>query len=126
MSRFSRGLTVASAALLASPARLALLAAGGEELPPVDSVGGPSRAMSREESLRWLAGRDLFSREFQDGEGLGAPGFNAQSCAFCHKEPALGGAGGPEVDVLTMRGESPYDPGTVAGNQLERMQTFRK
>jgi len=126
MRRFARGFVVASAVLCAAPSLRALSAVGGEELPAVGSAGGPSRALSAGEAERWLAGRESFSREHDAREGLGAPGFNAQSCAFCHKEPALGGAGGPEVDVLSLRGRNHYDPGEVAGNQLERMHEVRK
>ena len=34
----------------------------------------------------WLANRDLFERSWTEEQGLGAPAFNAQSCAACHKD----------------------------------------
>ena len=73
-------------------------------VPEVGSPGGPRRAMVPEERTRWLAGRRLFARAFSAREGLG-PTFNAVSCGKCHVDPALGGAGGIEVNVRVGKGK---------------------
>jgi len=52
-------------------------------------------------------GQDLFAREWTPAEGLG-PRFNARSCAACHHQGGIGGAGGPEADVELLPG-----PGVV-------------
>ena len=67
-----------------------------EDVPPVGSEGGPTRVLSSDEAKIWLAGRDLFERTWVESDGLGAPSFNAESCAHCHNAPTTGGAGSNE------------------------------
>jgi CxxC motif-containing protein (DUF1111 family) len=63
------------------------------------TAGAPSRALAGVERERWLAGRATFARERTPRDGLG-PAFNATSCAACHRDPAVGGAGGLEFNVV--------------------------
>src|SRR5690349_5347693 len=62
------------------------------------------------------AGKVLFTHAWKpndplcpDGDGLG-PVYNATSCAACHRQGGLGGAGGEEHNVTTFVIE-PSDPG---------------
>jgi len=80
----------------------------GSNLAPVGSVGGPSRALSEEEATAWLAGRELFERSWTEQQGLGAPSFNAQSCAACHKDPVVGGASGNQLNVIGIHRQPGY------------------
>lgn len=102
----SRCATLIGLALLVS------LASGSvpAELPAVGKAGAPPRTLNAQESTAWLAGRRLFDRRWTEDHGLGAPGFNAESCASCHNAPALGGAGANEHNVIRFRGDSGYDP----------------
>lgn len=126
MKRRIEGLSALAVALCASPSSFAPSARQDDPLPAVGTAGGPARPLSWREANRWRAGREQFTREHQERNGLGAPGFNAQSCAFCHKEPVVGGAGGPEVDVLTPRGTDGYAPRRGTGNQLAPMHERRR
>jgi len=67
--------------------------------PEVGSPGGPSHALSPAEQEMWRRGRARFDRPFHKEEGLGNPELNADSCRACHQDPALGGAGGLELNV---------------------------
>jgi hypothetical protein len=66
---------------------------------PVGSAGGPDRELTPEEALSWRRGFQLFDRPTAIHQGLG-PTFNADSCRGCHIDPAVGGAGGLDLDVL--------------------------
>jgi len=69
------------------------------EDPGVGEPGGPERLLSPEDSARFQRGRALFDRDFHRSSGLGAPEMNADSCKACHRDPAIGGAGGLELNV---------------------------
>lgn len=81
------------------------LTAGGSRLglappiPAVGEIGGPGRVLDAMEMEQWLRGREVFDRDFHQATGLGAPGFNADSCRACHGDPVLGGSGGLELNV---------------------------
>lgn len=77
-----------------------VLAEAGLDGPAVGDEGGPYRQLSESERVRWKNGRSLFDRTMVEADGLGADGFNADSCRACHQQPVLGGAGGSDVDVL--------------------------
>jgi CxxC motif-containing protein (DUF1111 family) len=66
----------------------------------VGTLGGPTTELSAEEEAAFLAGRDLFDRDFAFSEGVGAPGFNGDSCRACHFEPVVGGSGPLGVNVM--------------------------
>jgi CxxC motif-containing protein (DUF1111 family) len=44
-------------------------------------------------------GREQFRRAFHLADGLGAPEMNGDTCAGCHRDPVVGGAGPLEVNV---------------------------
>ncbi len=93
------------AATLALSLSLPFLASSAEGQEPLGlavegSLGGPSRVLTIQEWSAWLHGRELFEREWTAPTGLGTPGFNAESCATCHRDPATGGAGGEDFDVV--------------------------
>jgi CxxC motif-containing protein (DUF1111 family) len=89
--------TAALSFLLLAPTAGALAVQGS--LPPVNTPGGPSRPLNDVEAAQWLAGRALFDLPFHKSRGLGAPEMNADSCRGCHQDPAIGGAGGLELNV---------------------------
>lgn len=70
-----------------------------DPLPAIGSPGGPDRVLSAQEEIAWRRGRDVFTRGVSVHKGLG-PFFNGDSCRACHLDPAVGGAGGKDVDVL--------------------------
>ena len=107
-------------------AALLLLVNDSEKLPSVGSEGGPMRALSSDETKTWLGGRRLFERTWVESDGLGAPGFNAESCGTCHNAPTVGGAGSNEFNVIRGRGMLPYKPGQQRGNQLDRVRAKRE
>lgn len=72
----------------------------GEGLPETGSLGGPLRDLSPEEEAAFLAGRAVFDRDFHFDEGVGAPGFNGDSCRACHFDPVIGGSGPAGVNVM--------------------------
>ncbi len=74
-------------------------APGGDTVPPVGTMGGPTRLLTPAEEAQWLRGRELFDRDFTEAEGLGTPEMNADSCRACHQDPIMGGAGGLELNV---------------------------
>jgi Di-haem oxidoreductase, putative peroxidase len=70
----------------------------------------PPQDLSADETALWLRGRELFARTWDEPAGLGAPGFNAASCAHCHNAPGLGGGGASDVNVLGVIGVDSYFP----------------
>ncbi len=72
----------------------------------VGSYGGPIRDLSADEQALFLAGRELFDREFSFSDGVGGlegengARFNGDSCRACHFEPVIGGAGPRGVNVM--------------------------
>jgi len=102
-------------------ARAALPAAAPQHEPaPVEFAY--ASAMDEED---YEAGRILFEKEWSAGDGLGAPGFNAESCAQCHMDPVNGGAGGNEVNVIRLPDQA-YVPGQFPGNNLTRLREIRE
>ncbi len=85
---------VASLTALAAPPP-----AADDTLPPVNSAGGPDPLLNADEQQQWLRGRRVFTRKFRLGDGLG-PLFDADSCAACHRDPVIGGAGDRSVNVV--------------------------
>ena len=69
-------------------------------VPAVGVEGGPSRVLDAAELVRWINGRRLFDRDFHKDEGLGTPELNGDSCRSCHQKPAIGGAGGLDLNVF--------------------------
>jgi CxxC motif-containing protein (DUF1111 family) len=67
------------------------------------------------EQDRFLAGRDLFDREFNHEDGAGAPRMNGDSCRACHFEPVFGGAGPRDVNV-TRHGVADVDGDFILPN----------
>jgi CxxC motif-containing protein (DUF1111 family) len=67
---------------------------------PVGSAGGPRFDLTEEEAAVFLTGRELFDRDFSIAEGVGAPGFNGDSCRSCHFDPVVGGSGPLGVNVM--------------------------
>lgn len=92
---------------------------GPSPLPEVGSPGGPSRPLSPVEAQKWLRGQKLFDKPFHVAEGVGTPNMNADSCRGCHQDPAVGGAGGLELNVSRFGrdngGQGPFM--NVAGGQ---------
>jgi hypothetical protein len=81
-------------------------------VPAVGEPGGPSRTLDAAEMEQWLRGRAVFDRDFHRSDGCGSPDMNADSCRACHQDPALGGAGGLELNVSRFAhdngGSGPY------------------
>lgn len=98
--------------------------AGAQSVPGVGEPGGPERALSAAEMEQWLRGRRLFDHPFHRSDGLGSPEMNADSCRGCHQDPALGGAGGLELNVSRFArdnlGFGPFQdlPGGQAASKL--------
>lgn len=86
------------AAVLAAGALLTGLAPS-DPVPGVGEAGGPTTALSPDDMAKWLAGRQVFDRNFNVPLGLGLPNYNADSCRACHSDPAMGGSGALEVNV---------------------------
>lgn len=56
------------------------------------AFGAPLPGLSEGELASFEAGRRLFTKPFEPGEGLG-PRFNENACNACHTDPADGGTG---------------------------------
>ncbi len=61
--------------------------------------GAPLEGLSGTELAEFHAGAALFDKVFTPEEGLG-PLFNENQCSACHTEPASGGTGGPQEEVV--------------------------
>ncbi len=64
-------------------------------------LGGPIPGLTATDRAMFEAGKKVFSRVFTVADGLG-PLFNNSSCAACHEDPVVGGAGAfnqDDVDV---------------------------
>ncbi len=66
-------------------------------LPPFRAV--EAAIPSADEDPIFLRGQELFDRDFNRKDGVGAPEMNADSCRACHQDPVMGGAGPLEVNV---------------------------
>lgn len=96
-------------------------------VPAAGDWGGPSKALSPEDLVRFRQGRALFDREFGLSAGLGGPRFNGDSCRACHFEPVIGGAGPRGVNVMRHGLQGP-DGGFVApavGTILHKQTALR-
>lgn len=87
------------------------------------TVGGAFRSVPRWDTDVILLGRELFVHEWQPndsrslaGDGLG-PVFNARSCAECHFQGGVGGAGPNRHNVLAFEVDpTPHNPdGVITG-----------
>ena len=88
---------LAAVVILGVGAATASAQAGG--IPGVGEDGGPTNPLSPDDLATWLAGREIFDRNFNVPMGLGLPDFNADSCRACHSDPVMGGAGPLELNV---------------------------
>jgi CxxC motif-containing protein (DUF1111 family) len=68
------------------------------EVPAVGSIGGPDRALSKDESGRWVSGSAVFAHRFRVDEGLG-PFFDGDACIACHHQTSAGGGGSFDTNV---------------------------
>jgi CxxC motif-containing protein (DUF1111 family) len=94
--------TTTCVGLLAALAASSYAARGkftGGDVPGVGEPGGPSTVLSPADYVKWLRGRVRFDTPFHKSDGLGTPELNADSCRACHQDPAVGGAGGLELNV---------------------------
>lgn len=71
-----------------------------DNLPEVNTYGGPYKTLTQTESQNFLAGRRLFDTDFGLSDGIGAPVYNGDSCRACHFEPVIGGAGPQGLNVV--------------------------
>ncbi len=55
--------------------------------------GAPLPGLGADVRERFEKGREVFTRGFAPGDGLG-PAYSAATCAACHRRPALGGTAG--------------------------------
>jgi len=114
--------TLVMALLGASLGAPATHAQGGA--PSLGEPGGPGRVLSPAEFTQWIRGRKLFDQPMHRSRGLGLPNMNADSCRGCHQDPAVGGAGGLELNVSRAAfdngGAGPYAdiPGGQAFSKL--------
>jgi CxxC motif-containing protein (DUF1111 family) len=76
------------------------LIAPGTPIDEVGTLGGPRRPLDPEDERAFLAGRDVFDRDFSFADGVGAFGFNGDSCRACHFDPEVAGAGPLGVNVM--------------------------
>lgn len=72
----------------------------GAPVPQAAALGGPARALSTDETARFVRGRAAFDRDHGLSVGAGAPRLNGDSCRACHFDPVLGGAGARDVNVM--------------------------
>jgi CxxC motif-containing protein (DUF1111 family) len=62
-------------------------------------LGAPRAGLADLERQQFTRGRAVFDRDMGRDVGLG-PRFNGDSCRACHFQPAIGGAGPLDVDVI--------------------------
>jgi CxxC motif-containing protein (DUF1111 family) len=90
------------------------------------SAGGPLAGLSAAELAFFNAAETVFENVDAVANGLG-PGFNLNTCAGCHAQPAVGGsspATNPEVAVATMDGAKNVVPSFVTANGPIREARF--
>jgi CxxC motif-containing protein (DUF1111 family) len=104
---------------------IALVASANADQAP--SVGGPVPGLTASDRAMFDAGKKVFSRVFTVADGLG-PLFNNSSCAACHEDPVVGGAGAfnqDDVDVerhASADDQPTCDELTAAGGPVFREQ----
>jgi len=69
-------------------------------IPGLGQPGSPTPGLSAADMDQWIRGRRVFDRDFHLEHGLGTPEFNGDSCRGCHQDPAIGGAGGLDLNVF--------------------------
>lgn len=76
------------------------------ELEPIsiyaEVLGDPIPGLDADQMAQWDRGRQVMSRLFTPGEGLG-PLYNGESCDACHHFPVPGGAATRHRDVFLMQ-----------------------
>jgi CxxC motif-containing protein (DUF1111 family) len=98
-------------------------AAGTTSCPRAPQPGDPLPGLTAQELDRFASGRDVFQRKFTPETGLG-PLFNADNCAECHEDPAVGGTGDEiETHIAVAGPDGSCDPligqgGPVFQNQV--------
>jgi CxxC motif-containing protein (DUF1111 family) len=106
-----------------------VLAREGDPLPAPSSLGGTDGDLGEWGTELWGKGRDKFDRGVSPSfdSGLGRY-FNGDSCRSCHFQPALGGAGGNDVNVLLVEPQEggepavwPLVPGTLPRTAIPRV-----
>ena len=89
-------------------------------VPPVGAPGGPRVELSADDLESFKRGRLLFDRDWHQADGLGTPEINADSCRGCHEDPAIGGAGGLDLNVFRYgfddNGNGPFE--NLPGGQV--------
>ncbi len=84
--------------------------AGTTSCPPAPKPGDPLPGLTAQELDRFEHGREVFERKFTPETGLG-PLFNADACAECHEEPAIGGTGDEtELHMSAVGADGGCDP----------------
>src|SRR5437588_13090943 len=86
--RILRGALLGAVALTSSAAAMAQKDPGVRGGAP--GAGGPLTTLTPDESAFFIAARSKFQEVDAVANGLG-PRFNANSCAACHAQPAIGG-----------------------------------
>lgn len=71
-----------------------------ESVPVAGELGAP---LADIDLAKWKRGRSLFDHDYRVKDGVG-PLFNANTCAACHEQGALGGAGRPDLNVFRFVG----------------------
>jgi len=76
-------------------------------VPATGESGGPRSELSEDDLARFVRGREVFDRDFSQGDGVGGLSgsddigrFNGDSCRACHVDPVIGGAGPRGVNVM--------------------------
>jgi CxxC motif-containing protein (DUF1111 family) len=96
------------------------------------SAGGPFPTLSTQEQAVFSAAQGVFqevdsvSGAIESGVGLG-PTFNANSCAACHAQPAIGGTSptvNPQVALATLHGATNIVPSFITTHGPVREARF--
>ncbi len=93
-------------------------AAGTVSCPRTPQPGDPLPGLTAQELDRFERGREVFQRKFTPETGLG-PLFNADNCAECHEDPAIGGTGDERETHIAVAGPNgTCDPLTAEGGPV--------
>lgn len=93
-------------------------AAGNMSCPRTPQPGDPLPGLTAQELDRFERGREVFQRKFTPETGLG-PLFNADNCAECHEDPAIGGTGDERETHIAVAGPNgSCDPLTSQGGPV--------
>lgn len=106
---------------LAISCAVAIISCHAPDPPPVAGVpGDPLPGLDSGRLQRFMLGRELFHRQFEQEDGLG-PLFNQQRCSSCHDLPVLGGTG-VERAVKATRFEPPDRCDRLAAHGGDNLQ----